>query len=48
VVRRRVRAWDSRTIVPKAEKLLHFGSALAMAVLPAPMVPRTRLWTARD
>jgi len=46
VVRRGVRAWDSRTVVPKAEKLLHFGSALAMAVLPAPRVPRTGLWTA--
>jgi phytoene synthase len=46
VVRRGVRAWDSRTVVPKAEKLLHFGSALAMAVLPAPKVSRTGLWTA--
>jgi len=46
VVRRGTRAWDSRTIVSKGEKLLHFGSALAMAVLPAPTTPRDNLWTA--
>ena len=46
VVRRGTRAWDSRTVVSKGEKLLHFGSALAMAVLPAPRTSRDNLWTA--
>ena len=46
VVRRGTRAWDSRTVVSKGEKLLHFSSALAMAVLPAPNNSRSELWTA--
>ena len=46
VVRRGTRAWDSRTVVSKGEKLLHFASALAMAVLPAPTTSRASLWTA--
>ena len=45
VVRRGARAWDSRTIVPKSEKLLHFSSALGMAVVAAPEAPRNGLWT---
>ena len=46
VVRRGTRAWDNRTIVSKGEKLLHFGSALLMAILPAPRNSRDDLWTA--
>ena len=46
VVRLGTRAWDKRTVVSKAEKLLHFSSALALAMIPAPAVPRTDLWTA--
>jgi phytoene synthase len=46
VVRRGAHAWDSRTIVSKGEKLLHFSSALAQAMLPASASPRADLWTA--
>lgn len=46
VVRRGAHAWDSRTIVSKGEKLLHFSSALAQAMLPASAGPRGNLWTA--
>ena len=46
VVRRGARAWDSRTVVSKAEKLLHFSGALAQALLPASARPRADLWTA--
>ena len=46
VVRRGAHAWDSRTIVSKGEKLLHFSSALAQAMLPASAIPRKNLWTA--
>lgn len=46
VVRRGAQAWDSRTIISKGEKLLHFSSALAMAMAPAPASPRINLWTA--
>jgi phytoene synthase len=46
VVRRGTHAWDDRTIVSKAEKLLHFSRALAQAMVPAPAVPRSDMWTA--
>ena len=46
VVRRGAHAWDSRTIVSKGEKLLHFSSALGQAMVPARAIPRTNLWTA--
>ncbi len=46
VVRRGAQAWDSRTVVSKGEKLLHFSNALGQAIAPAPAVPRTKLWTA--
>jgi len=46
VVRRGAQAWDSRTIVSKGEKLLHFSSALGQAITSAPATPRTNLWTA--
>ena len=46
VVRRGARAWDSRTIVSKGEKLLHFSSALGQAMAPGPATPRINLWTA--
>ena len=46
VVRRGARAWDSRTVISKGEKLLHFSSALAQALVSAPAASRTNLWTA--
>jgi phytoene synthase len=46
VVRLGTRAWDQRTIVSKGEKLLHFSTALGQAMIPAPAITRTNLWTA--
>lgn len=47
VVRRGGRAWDSRTIISKAEKLWHFSRALGEAMASPPLVPRDGLWSLR-
>ena len=45
VVRRGSQAWDSRTIISKGEKLLHFSTALGQAMTPARSRDREGLWT---